>query len=97
MARWTKVKTEEYEEEKYMEGIVWEKTEMSVGFTGGSVGKNSSAVARDTCWLPGSRRSPEEGNNDPFQYSCLGNLMDRGAWWAAVHGFSKESDCLVSD
>ena len=97
MARWTKVKTEEYEEEKYMEGIVWEKPGISVGFTGGSLGKNSSAVARDTCSLPGSRRSPEEGNNDPFQYSCLGNLMDRGAWWAAVHGFSKESDCLVRD
>ena len=47
MARWTKVKIEEYEEEKYMEGIVWEKSKMSLGFPGGSVEKNSSAIARD--------------------------------------------------
>ena len=40
------MKTEEYEEEKYMEGIVWEKSKMSLGVPGGSVGKNSSAIAR---------------------------------------------------
>ena len=34
-------------------------------------------------------RSPGEGNGNPFQYSSLGNLMDRGAWWAAVHAVSK--------
>ena len=41
------MKIEEYEEEKYMEGIVWEKSKMSLGFPGGSVEKNSSAIARD--------------------------------------------------
>ena len=40
---------------------------------------------------PGSGRSPGEGNGNPLQYSCLGNPMDRGAWWAAVRGVA-ESD-----
>ena len=39
--------------------------------------------------IPGSRRSSGEGNGNPFQYSCLENLMDRGAWQAIVHGFTK--------
>ena len=37
----------------------------------------------------GQERSPREGNSNPFQYSCLGNPMDRGAWWATVHGGAK--------
>ena len=45
---------------------------------------------RDTCSIPGSGRSSEVGNN-PRQYSCLENSMDRGAWWATVHGVA-ESD-----
>ena len=47
--------------------------------------------ARDTGSIPGSRRSPGEGISNPLQYSCLGNSMDRGAWWAIVHGLA-ESD-----
>ena len=39
-----------------------------------------------------TQRSPGEGNGNPLQYSCLGNPMDRGAWWATVHGGHKESD-----
>ena len=39
--------------------------------------------------IPGSGRSPGAGNGNPFQYSCQGNPMDRGAWWATVHGVSK--------
>ena len=39
--------------------------------------------------MPGWRRSPGEGNGNPFQYSCLENSMDRGAWWAIVHGVEK--------
>jgi len=42
--------------------------------------------------ITGSGRSPGEGNGNPLQYSCLGNPMDRGAWWATVHGASKEWD-----
>ena len=39
--------------------------------------------------IPGSGRSPGEGNGNPLQYSCLGNPMDTGAWWPTVHGISK--------
>ena len=48
--------------------------------------------ARDLCLIPGSRRSPGEGNGNPLQYSCLGNPMDRGALQALVWGIAKESD-----
>ena len=41
--------------------------------------------ARDTGSIPGWRRSPQGGNGNPLQYSCLENPMDRGAWWAEVH------------
>ena len=54
--------------------------------------KNPPANAEDTDLIPGSGRSPGEGNGHPFQYSCLGNSMDRGAWWATVHGLRKDSD-----
>ena len=42
--------------------------------------------------IPGSGRSSGEGNGNPVQYSCLKSPMDRGAWWATVHGVAKESD-----
>ena len=54
--------------------------------------KNPPANAGDLGLIPGSGRSPGEGNGNPFQYSCLGNPMDRGAWRAMVHGVSKEMD-----
>ena len=44
--------------------------------------------------IPGSGRSPGEGNGHPLQYSCLENPMDRGAWWAAVHGVAKSQTQL---
>ena len=50
------------------------------------------ANAGDAGLLSGSGRSPGEGNGNPLQYSCLENPMDRGAWWAIVHGGHKESD-----
>ena len=59
---------------------------------GGSVVKNlltNAGDARDTGSIPGPGRSPGGGNGNPFQYSCLGNTMDRGAWWATVYGFAK--------
>ena len=62
---------------------------MNMGFPGGLVVKNLSANAgdaRDVGSIPGLGRSPGEGNGNPLQYSCLGNSMDRGAWWAIVHG-----------
>ena len=48
--------------------------------------------AKDVGLIPGSGRSPGVGNGKPLQYSCLENFNDRGAWWAAVHGVTKESD-----
>ena len=54
--------------------------------------KNLSANTgdlRDTGSIPGLGRSPGEGNGNPLQYSCLENPMDRGAWWATVHGVTK--------
>ena len=52
-------------------------------------GKESTCQAGDTGLIPGLGRSPEGGNDNPLQYSCLGNPMDRGAWWAEVHGAAK--------
>ena len=46
-------------------------------------------IESDLCLLSGLGRSPEGGNSNPFQYSCLGNPMDGGAWWATVHGVAK--------
>ena len=63
----------------------------SEGFPG-SVGKESTCSAQDTGdvgSISGSRRSPGVKNGNPLQYSCLGNSMDRGAWWATVHGVTK--------
>ena len=48
--------------------------------------------ARDVGSIPGLGISPEGGNGNPLQYSCLENPMDRGAWWATVHGVVQESD-----
>ena len=62
------------------------------GFPGGSVVKNLPDNARASGLIPGSGRSPGEGNGNPLQYSCLGNPMDRGAWRAIVHGITKELD-----
>ena len=66
-----------------------------MGFPGDSLVKNPPTNAREADSIPGSGRSPEEGNGNPFQYSSLGNFIDRGAWQAIVHGVSKESDMTV--
>ena len=62
---------------------------MYMGFPGGSDGKESACSARDLGEIPGSGRSPREGNDNPLQYSCLENPRDRGAWRATVHGVAK--------
>ena len=53
--------------------------------------QNPPANAEDVSSVPGSGRSPGIGNGSALQYSCLENSMDRGAWWATVHGVT-ESD-----
>ena len=65
-----------------------------MGFPGGSVIKNLSANVGDAGLIPGSGRSPREGNGNSLQNSCLGKVMDRGVWWAIVHGVLKESDMV---
>ena len=66
------------------------------GFPGDSDGKESNCSAGDPGLIPGSGSSPGEGNGNPLQYSCLGNPMNRGAWWATVHGVAK-SQTRLSD
>ena len=67
-----------------------------MGFPGGSVVKNLYANAGDMGLISGLGRSSGEGSGNPFQYSCLGNPMDRGAWRATVHGVTK-SQTQLSD
>ena len=55
----------------------------------GSDGKESACNAGTRGSIPGSGKSPGEGNNNPTQYSCLENPTNRGAWWATVHGVIK--------
>ena len=52
-------------------------------------GKESACDTGDTGLIPGSGRSPEGRNGNPLQYSCLENSMDRGAWWATIHGVTE--------
>ena len=65
------------------------------GFPGGSVVKNLPANAEDVDSIPGLGRSPGEGSGNPLKHSCLGNPMDRGAWWATVHGVARVGHDLV--
>ena len=55
---------------------------------------NLPASAGDKSSVPGSERSSGEGNGNPLQYLCLQDGMDRGAWWAVVHGVTKELDMI---
>ena len=66
------------------------------GFPAFSEVKNLRANAGDTSSVPGLGRSPGEGNDNPLQYSCLQNPMDRGAWWATVHGVTKNGHNLAT-
>ena len=68
---------------------------MPWGFPGASVVKNLPAnarEARDASSIPEVERSLREENDNSLQYSCLGNPVDSGAWWLAVHGVTKELD-----
>ena len=68
---------------------------MGQGFRSGLVVKTPPSMqgdAEDVSSIPGLGRSPGGGNGNPLQYSCLENPMDRGTWWATVHGVTEESD-----
>ena len=64
-------------------------SEFTGHFQVASVVKNLPANPGDAGLIPGSERSPGEVNDNPLQYSCLGNPMDRGVWWATVHGITR--------
>ena len=67
----------------------------TLAFPGGSAVNNlltNMGDPGDGGSITGSGRSPGEGSGNPVQYSCLGNLMDRGAWWDIVHEVAKETD-----
>ena len=67
------------------------------GFPGGSVVKilpTNGGDTREEGLIPGSGRYLGEGNGNPLRYSCLGNPMDRGVWWATVHGVAKNQTRL---
>ena len=66
----------------------------SWAFPGGSDGKASACSAGDLGSIPGLGRSPGGGHGNPLQYSCLENLMDRGAWWATVHRITQRQTWL---
>ena len=68
---------------------IWESYNPKWGFLGGSDGKESACNARGQGLIPGSGRYPGEWNSNPLQYSCPENFMDRGAWWATVHGVAE--------
>ena len=67
-----------------------------MGFPCSSVSKESACNAGDLGSIPESGRSLGEGNGNPLQYPCLGNSMDRGAWWAAAHGIARVRHNLVT-
>ena len=73
------------------------KSIVDLGLPGGSAVKNPPANAgdtRDVGLIPESGRSPREGYGNSLQHSCLGNSMDREAWWATVHGVTKSQTQL---
>ena len=77
------------------ETVLFEVRNDKTWITASLVVKNSPANAGDAgdvVSIPGSGRSPGEGNGNPLQHSCLGNPRDREDWQAAIHGVAKESD-----
>ena len=77
-----------------LEHMLFVYTCVNTGFPGGSDGKESACKARDLDSIPGLGRSPGAGNGYPLQYSCLESPMDRGAWWATVHGITQSQTWL---
>ena len=67
----------------------YRRTSIHWSFRGVSDGKESPCNAGDPGSVPGLGESPGEGNGNPLQYTCLENPMDRGAWWATVHGVAE--------
>ena len=73
----------------FLSGSILQKCSAISAFPSGSVGKESTCNAGDPGLIPGMGRYAGEGKGNLLQYSCLENSMDRGAWWAIVHGVTK--------
>ena len=69
-------------------------SETASTFPGGPDGKEPACSAGDADLIPGSGRSPGEGNGYPLQYSCLGNALDGGVWQATIPWGCEESDMI---
>ena len=69
--------------------LCFSSSQVPWGFTNGSVVKKLPGNAGGAGLIPGSGRTPGEGNGNPLQYSCLENPMDKGAWWATLHRVAK--------
>ena len=67
-----------------------------ISFPSSSVAKKYACNAEDLGSIPGSQRSPGEGNGNPLQYSCLENSMDRGTWRTTVYGVARVRYDLVT-
>ena len=67
-----------------------------LSFSHSSVSKESACNAGNLGLIPGSERSPREGNGNPLQYFCLENPMDREVWQATVHGVARVRNNLVA-
>ena len=72
--------------------VIWKSSVICMIFTSDSMVKNPPANAGDAVSIPGSGRSPGEGNAAPLQYPCMENSMDRGTWQATIHGVAKDLD-----
>ena len=79
-----------------LQGALNSQSYVEKGFPGGLDGKESACNVGDPGLIPRLGRSPGEGNGKAFQYSCLENFTDGGAWWATVHGVTK-SQTQMSD
>ena len=82
---WLKVRTYQWKKGHYNRSGISKLQ----GFAGGSAVKNLPANAGDVGLVSRSGRFPGEGNGKPLQYSRVGNPVDRGTWWATVHGVAK--------
>ena len=83
-------------EEKEVKGIQIGKEEVKLSLFADDMVKASASNAGDPGSIPGSGRSPGEGNGNPLQYSCLENPMDGGDWLATVHGVAESQTRLSS-
>ena len=77
---------------RYVYTYMYIHTQIGVGLPWWFKGKEWVCDVGNANLIPRQRRSPGKGNGNPLQYSFLENPMDRGSWWATVHGVAKESD-----